>query len=198
MHLPDEKVSGVVDLFERGLQFPPKKRIQFFVCPVGLVGAGKSTVMKLLSEHLSLLRLSTDEMRKVLKEHGYDYDRARQLTLRVGENYAREGYRIGVDADCVDPEYRRHIDELAGELNVPVFYVHVNPPEDFILNKLRTFKHTWLFRDGDDAVKNYRARKPLHADLKLPFIYTFDTSRNDLRRQLRECVELIVSRGSMI
>ena len=69
--------------------------------------------------------------------------------------------------------------------------MHVNPSEEFILNKLRTYNHTWLFKDADEAIANYYWRKLLHEHLSMPFVYTFDTSRDDLPHQIEEAIEKI-------
>ena len=65
--IPKNVYEEVRAEYEASLKIPrnkPKK--QFFVLPVGLVGAGKTTVMKPLAEKLSLLRISGDEIRKIL------------------------------------------------------------------------------------------------------------------------------------
>ncbi|MDE1944098.1 MAG: hypothetical protein KGH97_01205 [Patescibacteria group bacterium] len=46
---------------------------QVFLAPVGRVGAGKTTVVKPLAERLGLVRISSDEIRKLLKERGLGY-----------------------------------------------------------------------------------------------------------------------------
>lgn len=53
------------------------------------------------------------------------------------------------------------------------------------------YKHSWLFRDGEHAVENYRQRKELHKNLPMKFFYTFDTSRPDIQEQIEEIAELI-------
>jgi hypothetical protein len=73
-----------------------------------------------------------------------------------------------------------------------VVWIHINPPENFILNKLNNYNHTWLFKDADEAVATYYRRKPLHQDLKLEFAYVFDTSKPDIQSQINTAVPLIL------
>lgn len=188
MGLPEIQV-----LFEKSLEIPSVKPTpQFFLCPVGLVGAGKTTVMRPLTKELGLVRISTDELRRLLKEHRFGWDEAEEIALAVGGKFAREGYSIGIDADCIRAEKRAKIEKHAKELGARVLYVHIAPPEEFIINKLMSFEHSWLFRDGAHAVENYRLRKPLHENLGgIPFTYTFDTSRDDLSKQIEEAVQRI-------
>jgi len=66
-----------------------------------------------------------------------------------------------------------------------------NQSEEFIINKLKNQKHSWLFKDAEDAINNYLARKPLHQNLDFPFTYTFDTSKSNLNEQITEAGEKI-------
>lgn len=192
MDLLDNKFNIIKKEYEKSLVVPLKKQSrQFFLCPIGIVGAGKSTVVKPLAKKFSLLRISTDDIRKILKKKEYNWKRAPELAFNLIEKYARRGHSIAIDADCVRPSKREKIEKLAKELTVKIIWIHINSPEKYIINKLRKFKHTWLFKDANDAIQNYFARKPLHQKLKLPFIYTFDTSRNNLKKQINSASALI-------
>lgn len=187
--LSDEAAERVLATYEQTFVFPTvKPRPQMILCPVGLVGAGKTTVVKPLSEQLSLLRVSTDEIRKILKENGFNYLRTKELALRLIGKYAQQGYSIAIDADCAGHETRSKATALAERLPATLIWIHINPPESFILAKLRAFKHTWLFKDGEEAIQNYQARKPLHEDLNVPFAWTFDTSAADLPEQIEAAI----------
>ncbi len=167
-------------------------RKQFILCPVGIVGAGKTTVMKPLSERLSLVRISGDEIRKILKEHGLEYDAVVPIGAALSKKYLSQGYSLALDSDAASPRSKAVIDNAEQEFGAIPVWIHINPPEEFILNKLRTYKHTWLFKDADEAVANYKRRKNLHEDLEgIPFIYTFDTSQNNLESQIAEAAGLI-------
>lgn len=198
--LMDKKVKDITSLigseevakeYEKTVVMPEQKGKQFLLCSVGLVGAGKTTVLKPLAEKFGLVRISTDEIRKILKEKGYGYKAAESIALSVGEKYARQGHGIAIDADCSRAEKRREIEEVARKINIPVIWIHVNPPEEFIINKLKNYPHTWLFKDAEQAIQNYYARKPLHEKLDFDFTYTFDTSRSDLGKQIDEASEKI-------
>ena len=78
------------------------------------------------------------------------------------------------------------------ELGIKIIWIHINPPEKFIINKLKNYKkHSLLFKDSEDAINNYLERKPLHKKLNFPFIYNFDPSRPDLKSQLKEATSII-------
>ncbi len=157
----------------------------------GVVGSGKTTVIKPLSKKLSLLRISTDEIRKLLKENGYGYESVKDMAYGLAEKYLSLGFSIAVDGDCNSEEAQKRIKELKEKYGFVIFWVHINPPEEFIINKLKNYNHTWLFTDANQAIENYKSSKVRHTNLDFPFAYTFDTSRDDLAKQIDEAVSII-------
>ncbi|MDP4010314.1 MAG: hypothetical protein Q8P37_00425, partial [Candidatus Spechtbacteria bacterium] len=87
--------------YEKSLEIPSRKlKQQIAVCPIGVVGAGKTTVIKPLSKKLSVLRISTDEIRKLLKENGYGYDSVRDIAYALVDAYLAKGFSIAMDGNC--------------------------------------------------------------------------------------------------
>lgn len=188
----DIALERITKLYVEQLAVPSERpERQFLLCPIGLVGAGKSTVIKPLVERLHLVRVSTDEIRKLLKEQGYNHIRTSEIAYSIISDFARNGHSIAIDADCAGNNVADTITQSAKTIGAKVVWIHINPPEAFIINKLKNFQHTWLFKDADEAIANYYRRKPLHEHLDYPFIYTFDPSRPDLPKQLNEAVKLI-------
>lgn len=186
--------ENISQLYEKQLELPSAKPVrQILLCPVGLVGSGKTTVVKPLSQALSLVRIATDEIRKILKEKGFNYVRTREIAKNLIVKYLKQGFSVAIDADCVGFSHEL-INEVSQDPRIKVIWIHINPPESFILNKLRNYKHTWLFKNADDAIHCYQERKPLHEYLDMPFLYTFDTSRDDLGVQIEGAIEKISKR----
>lgn len=192
MNVDDVVFVHVLDLYKKQITFPNQKPLrQFFLCPIGLVGAGKTTVMKPLAERLNLVRISTDELRKLLKEQGFNQVRTAELAFQLTCELAQDGYSLAIDGDCAGNNVANAIKQSAKTIGAEVFWIHINPPEDFIIHKLTNFKHSWLFKDSTDALTSYYRRKPLHEKLDYPFVYTFDTSREDVSKQMDEAVVII-------
>ena len=84
--------------------------------------------------------------------------------------------------------------KLAEKVKAKVFWLHINPPEDFILNKLRTYNHTWLFKNEKEAVENYYRQKQKRMEEKthFDFLTSIDTSRSDLADQIKHTTSLIM------
>lgn len=196
MNMTDADVVAVRESYRGGLNVrsqPKSGALQIFVGTVGLVGAGKTTVIKPLAEKLSLVRISSDEVRKIMKERGFGYERLMDIVAPLAEELAAEGHSLAFDADCGSPKTKELILKIAAQVGAKIFWIRINPPEDFILNKLRSHEHTWLFKDGDEAVDNYLRQKERRAQENTPFDFlaTVDTSKPDLAAQIDRIFGLI-------
>lgn len=180
--------------FINSLKIPEKKpAAQFFFCPVGLVGAGKTTVTKPISEKFGLLRLSSDELRMVLKENGFGYGPGKEIGFRIANEYARKGFSVAFDMDCGNPVTVKLVKGLSDELHAKIVWVHINTPEEYIFQKFRNHPPSWLADNPQIMIDNYNAQKKKRAeenkDVHFDFLYTFDTSRPDIEKQINECEE---------
>ncbi len=194
-HPTDEEFNGIKQLYISSLEIPEMKPAkQFMLCPVGLVGAGKSTVVIPLSKKLNLVRLSHDEIRKLLKENGFNYDRSKEMAMQVIKEFLDQGYSVALDANCGSEDSLKRVQEIEKNYGLKVFWIHINPPEEFIINKLKNLNHSWLFENGERAIKAYFRYKEDFgdfSDLPLDYVYTFDTSRSDLEQQIKEAEDKI-------
>lgn len=182
----------IAALYDKKLVLPSiKPSPQFYLVPVGLVGAGKTTVLKPLSSHLNLLRISGDEIRKIIKEIDGPLDKAWEVGRFLVEKYTKQGYSIAHDTDGATPRTQAAIKESSARYKIKVIWIYINPPEQFILNKLRSTKPDFLYESVDEAVADYFRRKPMHEDLNIDFTYEFDTSKPNLEVQIGEAIRAI-------
>lgn len=179
----------VKDAYLRQIVVPKHKPTkQYLLCPIGLVGAGKTTVVKPLSEKLSLVRISGDEIRKLFKESGYGYEKVEQLAFELIQRFLHAGYSVCIDSDCAAKIDQ--IKQVAAAKNLTLIWIHINPPESFIINKLSNLTPNWL-GTAEEMVANYYERKPLHKDIDLDFTFVFDTSRSDIADQIESSLSVI-------
>jgi predicted kinase len=196
MELTTEDIVSIREEYKNTLELPisiNSELHQFFLCPVGLVGAGKSTVLKPLSKKLSLVRISSDDVRQILHQRGAGYSHLLDIVKPLVEELATQGYSLAFDADCGNPITQDLINKLAEKTKAMVYWIHINPPEDFILNKLKKYNHTWLFKDSEQAIENYfkQKNKREEENNQFNFLATIDTSRSDLSVQIENTFELI-------
>lgn len=189
--LDDSNYQRIKEFYKNKLKYPSKNpEKQYLLCLIGLVGSGKSTVIKPLCKKLHLLRVAADEIRQLLYEECFNMKRITELTTAVIDECLGAGYSVAIDSDSINA-----VDICEGHSKkhgIKIFWVHINPPEKFIINKLKKYKHTWLFKDADDAIESYNYRKKLHENLsRFKFIYTFDPSKDDLPKQIVDAAQKI-------
>ena len=181
--LSDAQMEKIMDLYINSIEIPEiKNESLVLLCPVGLVGAGKTTIITPICRKLNLVRISTDEIRKILQERGFNFVRTIELALKIIDHFLEKGKSVCIDADCISPRAQNYVKKTQREYNTLPVWIHINPPEEFIINKLRNYDHDWLFRDADHAISEYQRRKPLHEEhlQDIKFYFEFDSSKSNL------------------
>ena len=189
-----KSVEDIEKEFRSSIEIPqdiPKK--QFFFCPVGLVGAGKTTVTKPIAKRFGLVRLSSDELRETLKKNGHDYSPIKEIGFKLAREFAQKGFSIAFDMDCGNPEVKESVEKLAEKLHAKIVYVHINTPEEYIFEKFRKHPPSWLADNPKTMIDNYYAQKEKRLKENTPFdyLFTFDTSRPDVNKQIEDCIKKI-------
>ena len=183
-------LKEVADEYESSLTIPSEKSMpQWMLMPVGLIGAGKTTVVKPLAERFGLIRLSTDEIRELLNKRGYSYQGCKEIIIGLAKKYLDQGYSLAIDANTGSKEGLEYSAKSTKAYpNVRQIFIYINPPEKFITEKLKKYNHTWLFTDGEEAVKSYYKNREAFTLPDLAFVFEFDTSRENLEEQINEAV----------
>lgn len=191
--MSDINLEHIIEDYEKTLAFPENKpKTLFFLCPVGLAGAGKTTVMKKLCERLSLLRISNDEIREAIKDPKY-FELANKISQEVGIKYAKLGYSIGADGNSTSIWNNESFNKLLDSLHAKAIWIHINPPESFIVNKFKNlvYKDTGIYKDPEHALSELERSKQNVKTEGIPFTYTFDTSKDDLDKQIENSIVII-------
>lgn len=188
-----KSLESIERIYLENLKIPEKvSGRQIFLCPVGLVGAGRTTVISPISDKMGLLRISSDELRRLLKESGYDYKTVKEIIPRIIKKFADDGYGIAFDMDCGNPETFKLIDQLkVDHPNSRAIWIDVSASEEFIINKFKSHPPSWLADNPQKMIDNYLSQKEKRAssDIKYNFDYKFDTSRDDLDNQILDFIE---------
>jgi len=186
-----EDIASIREQFLRTVEVPAeKRRPQILLCPVGIVGSGKTTVMKPLCTRLGLIRISLNKIRMLLKANGFNYTQTLAIAHGVVGQFLQDGYSVGLDVDCVG-SMKPFIEEQEKTFHVKVVWIHINPPEAYILKKFKRLGYGMLFNNAKEATANYERRKPLHANLDMPFAYVLDPSQGDLEQQIEYAAETV-------
>ncbi len=193
MDAPQKVLDEVEGAYEETLGIPKLKPTpQWMLMPVGLLGAGKTTIVKPLAKHFSLLRISTDEIREQLKRRGYTFAGASDIAHALTKKYLELGYSLAIDANTGSTTGRAYNKKtLEFFPQIRQLYIHINPPDEYIISKLKAYPHTWLFKDDTHAIESFLTNKKNFVLPDLPFVYSFDTSKEDLNKQLNEAMQKI-------
>jgi guanylate kinase len=190
---PKEILEEVKNEYEKTLVIPENKPSpQWMLMPVGIVGSGKTTVVKSLAEHFGLIRISTDEIRKRLKTRGFSYEGCRDIANELDEKYLNLGYSLAIDANTGSKIELKHNKETKDAYpHVRQVFIHINPPDEYVINKFHNHQPTWLFKDSKHAIDSFLKQKKEFVLPDLSFVYTFDPSRDDFPEQLKEGISAI-------
>lgn len=172
--------ESIVSEYEKLLEIPEHhSSFRFILAPIGLVGSGKSTVVKPLSKRFSLVRISSDEIREILKGLNYSYkqDDVIYIAVFLLRKYLDKGYGVTFDSNCENKV--DIIESLGKEFHVKVMWININPPETFILDKLKNmeYKKGHVFINADHAIATYLKDKPIQRNFGIPFFAEIDTSQ---------------------
>ncbi len=186
-------IEEIENEFRNQIKIPlTKPSKQFFFCPAGFIGSGKTTISKQISEKFNLVRISNDELRLLLNENSYDFSSLKEIILSVSEQFVKDGYSMAFDMNCANPITKEKIDTFS---KIPIVWVHINPPEEFIINNIKNRNNPKFFNDVDQVIENYRYQKKALGEYmnKVNYDYKLDPSRDDFPKQMEELYALIES-----
>lgn len=171
---------------------------QFALCMIGLIGAGKSTVLRALTKALPIVAISGDAVRKIAKEKGLPEltpEQTADINGEIVSRFVKEGYRVAYDNDFANPSIRTLRRERDKALKLPEIWVRVTAPEDVIIRRLqkRPLGH---FPNMEAVTRSFYERKALHEAQSielatLPYVYIFDTSLPNLDQQVIDAAAAI-------
>jgi predicted kinase len=175
----------ILESYEKSLEIPPiTYSTPFIIAPVGLIGSGKSTLIIPLAKQLQCIRISGDDIRLILKEKGLSYDHVHDIATTLHKKFHSQGHSIAIDSDCASPQTQKFITECEKEFAAHTFWIHITTPEAVILERIQMYRNTHpLETNTENWIQNFHARKPLHENLTMPFICTFDATK-DIASQL--------------
>ena len=188
--LSNVELNKITREYQQQINIPKQKiKPQIILCSVGLVGAGKTTILKAISKKLGLIKISSDEIRKLLKTKDFNFIRTIDIVKKIMENYLNQGFSLAMDGDAITPEIQKYVNKFASN-TIKIVWIHVKAPEKIILDRLQNRNHTGLFKNTHDEINNYRRRKPLHRHYlsMINFYYKFDTSKKDINKQINKFI----------
>lgn len=200
------------DYLERiKLQLPDEKAKRLFVVGIiGLIGSGKTTTAKFLTQKLlGSALVKSDSARFLLKEAGLKWgENVREVLFNSARWLLQNGHGVVFDGDFVEEKKRKDIQKLADGLDAKFYLLRIKPDKDLSVKRLKQkweqlergeikqdFSHFLAVMPGEE--QSVFDRFLLHEKLKsgeVPqLIYEIDNSGsiNDLKIQVVSAAALI-------
>lgn len=184
-------IEEIQQEFKDSLEIPTTKPTKkCLVCPVGLIGSGKTTVIKPIAKELNLVRVSNDEYRILLKQNGHGYETIKSFLNLVRSELLNQGHSIAIDANAGGQTSFNFITRAREEFGVEVYWLNINTPDKYAEAGLRQ-RNSPLATSSEDWIKNRAQQKQRMETLKYEFDFfcEFDISRADLRGQISSCIQ---------
>jgi predicted kinase len=131
----------------------PSQPLLIAMC--GLPGTGKSHFAAKLSEHIPLLILETDRLRKVLVQHPkyttQEHRRVFNSCYQLIVFYLINGYSVLFDATNLNEDFRSFLYDISSTTAAPLALVHATAPENVVRRRLKQRKadrHANTFSDA--------------------------------------------------
>ncbi len=181
-----EAIEKLQKLYQEKLIIPSvKRKHKIMLCPIGYIAAGKTTVMKPLSEKLGLVRLSTDELRVLAREEGipcHEY----AVTLNLIRYYLSKGYSIACDFNCASVEMKADIEIESTNGGAETIFIKIDPPKEWIMEKVKNMTYTkeGLFKDKEVGISEVERSFREHQLPELNYAHVFDTSSSNLKDEI--------------
>jgi len=189
----DENFAHIVAAYAQEIPVPKETfKKSVVICPVGLIGVGKTTTIKWLMKQLPLVYIRTDDIRKYLFAHGYQIVRTKEISFHLLEYFVEQGHSVAIDADCIERDKRIEIERIAQRKETTVLYIHIVAPEETIIDRLLGRVSGAREYVGEEALLNYRQRKSLHEDIDtVPVFYTVNTNTKNEREKTKQLRQLV-------
>lgn len=184
-------IAEIQDQYRKSLSIPSvKPPVQCLVCPVGLIGSGKTTVITPIAKQLNLVRVSNDEYRVLLKQNGHGYETIKSFMNTVRIDLIKEGYSLAIDANAGGQTSFNFITKTEKDFGAKVFWLRINTPDAYAEAGLRK-RSSPLVADNEDWIKNRENQKQRMQTLKheFDFFCEFDISRDNLKEQIANCIQ---------
>ena len=202
--MEQEQLNQLVQVFLSKLHLPESKADRpFIMATIGLIGSGRTTVAKLMTEKLQgAVLVRSDSARFLLKKKEMPWgDNVRQILKGVVTDLLKRGYGVVFDGNAADEEDRKNISEIASQTGAKVFYVRINIDPEVARERKRAKYDdpSWIssFEDfrvntTEKILKNLDERIELHQKLKSSEIPNLlgevnnDGSSEELKKQVDE------------
>lgn len=189
--LPDNKVDQFIAEYYTRLKIPTALTCKpFIICPVGRIKSGKTTLTSTLEEQLGACRISLDTARIMLRiENNYHSSEYKKIIPTIVDRVITQKVPFIIDSSCASLWTRELVEKISEQYNIPLIWIHVNPTDEWIIEKLKHFKYekNQIFTGPKNAIRRFKEHLLDFPDISdIPFEYAIDSSQEDYIENIKE------------
>lgn len=189
--LPNSRVEEFINEYFSRIHIPINKDCKpFIICPVGRIKAGKTTLTTGLEDQLDISRISPDDVRILLRiENSFKSSEYRKIICPIMERIAGTGMPFIMDSNCASLWTRELLEKISEQYNIPLVWVHINPADEWIIEKLKHFNYEkgQLFTGPEDGIRRFKEHLLNFPDISdISFDYTVDSSKSDYWEDIKK------------
>ncbi len=129
-------------MFLTGLKFSKRKtKKPVMVAIVGLVGSGKSSVVKELAGKIGATIIEGDAIRICLRKSAERYENASKIGENATMKVIEKGGNVIFDSDFVNPEKRKRLAQVAKKTDAKVIFVRTYADYDIMAGRVISAKY---------------------------------------------------------
>lgn len=190
-------VNKYLDIKLKELSVKPTEQ-QIFLGFIARYGVGKTTVAKKISERLPFFVISSDEGRRLLQQNGVSSDIVGKekfiffMGLKVIQELIHRKINILLDADLMQPHFRKKLQQILGERGYKLLLAHVVAEDKIVWDRItqrRLTEESEYIRENME--RHFAKRKEIHATEPMPdtfFTFVNNGDISDLDKQIDEFV----------
>lgn len=180
----------------------PKNRIepQIIIAPYGPSCVGKSTVMKAIAKKLPLAYISSDGLRILLRNKGFDESllKKHHLFEGIAEKLLKEKYSLILDANFASSSgHLEKTEKLVQKFKAKLFLIRIAAPKIFVLRKIKNKK--WLLPEKGgllatkkEAIEHFlRSSKQYDYKQLMPRTFLSVDSSEQIGKEIRSFIRTV-------
>lgn len=115
---------------------PRRTKKPIIVGTVGLIGSGKTTIMKEMAPLIGAVMVSGDCIRILLRKEKEKYDNTRLIAENIAMEVINKGGNVIIDSDFIDQKKRVSLKEKAKKVGAKVIFVRTHADLDVMVGRI--------------------------------------------------------------
>lgn len=136
------KEKNIVQSFIANTKIPKRKsKRKLAIGIVGLVGAGKTSVAKVLGRELGAAVIQADAIRLALRKKRTGFDNVHEIMFAIAKDILKRGGNVILDSDFASKHKQNGLRKIAKDAKATAYFVRVYTDVDTMIGRALIEKH---------------------------------------------------------